>query len=328
VGELLAERRNERPTDPRRTRWSRPGWHGRASAWIDEALRAAGWGAAGRIDQVRHWGISAVLRVEAEGGIAWFKAVFPGFDHEPSITALLDRRVPGLCAPVLAVDEKEGWLLLADVGSTFVSGDLQNGGPAIERLVAVQRQFVGRTAELAAAGCPDRRLPGLARALDAVLRDPDVLSWITVVPERVPSLAAWVDDAAKAIDELGIPDTLVHGDFHPGNVALVDGGVAIIDWSDAAVSNPFVDVLTWVDWTKDDPVLTEAVWDTFLRAWDGAADVAGFRARRATFEGLAAAYHTVSYAGIIAGLEPSHCPQHADGLQGYFGLLTAAVDHA
>lgn len=57
---------------------------------------------------------------------------------------------------------------------------------------------------------------------------------------------AWSSRIDEAL-ELGAPDrrspsalphTLVHGDFHAGNVL----GSTIIDWSDAAVANPLFDV--------------------------------------------------------------------------------------
>ena len=122
------------------------------------------------------------------------------------------------------------------------AADLRAGAPAIERLVSVQQQFVGRTKELVSVGCPDRRLSTLGPALDSVFDHRDVLRWITVEPERAAALVAWVNDAVRTIDALGIPDTLVHGDFHPGNVALADGRAVIIDWSDAAVTDPALDL--------------------------------------------------------------------------------------
>jgi len=324
---LLAERRGERVAEPRRSRWSRPGWHDRAGAWIDRTLVDAGWGPATSVVQVRHWGISAVMRVAAGDRTAWFKAVFPGFHQEPAVTAHLHRTAPGVVAPVLGTDEAEGWLLLEDVGSRFASADLspETSASAIGRLVAVQRAHIGRTEALLSAGCAHRPLRDVAPALDAVLRNPDLRTWIAVEPDRASALVQWVHDAARAVDELGTPDTLVHGDFHPGNVALTDEGPVLIDWSDAAVTHPLVDVLTWAEWSRDDPELTESVWAAFLAAWDGAVDVERFRPLRTRFMGVAAAYHTVSYAGIVTGVEPSHAYEHADGLTGFFGLLEEAA---
>jgi hypothetical protein len=325
MDELLAERGGDRAVDPRRARWSRPGWYAGAVAWITETLRQAGWGEIRSLTQVRHWGISAVMRAEADGGTAWFKAVFPGFRHEPAVTGLLHHHAPGLVPPVLGVDEEAGWLLLADVGTPLAQADRNGSRAAIERLVRAQRGFLDRTDELLAAGCPNRPLGELGRSLEAALAHPDVGAWTTLTPARAAALVAWVEEAARALQALGIPDTLVHGDFHPGNVALVRAEAVLLDWSDAAVANPLVDVLTWIDWTRDDPELTAAVWELFLEQWEGIVDVQRFREQRNRFAGLGAAYHAVSYAGIVAGLEPSHVPMHADGLCGYLDLLDATV---
>ena len=54
----------------------------------------------------------------------------------------------------------------------------------------------------------------------------------------------------------------------------------------------------------------------------------GRHAGRRPFVGVAAAYHSVSYAGILTGMEPRFRPELADGLQQFFGLLDAAVPAA
>ena len=39
----------------------------------------------------------------------------------------------------------------------------------------------------------------------------------------------------------GIPDTLSHGDLHPGNVAYDGREVRLFDWTDGCVTHPFLD---------------------------------------------------------------------------------------
>ena len=60
---------------------------------------------------------------------------------------------------------------------------------------------------------------------------------------------AVVDAVAAAVarvEALGLPESVVHGDFHSGNAAFVDGRIVIIDWSDAAIGNPAIDLVTWL----------------------------------------------------------------------------------
>ena len=48
------------------------------------------------------------------------------------------------------------------------------------------------------------------------------------------------------IDSCGIPDALVHGDFHPGNVGGPVDQYVILDWGDSFVGNPLIDELAFI----------------------------------------------------------------------------------
>ena len=325
VDELVSEWREAGPPPALRPAWARPGWRARADGWIEGRLAALGRPLRTAPVQFRHWGISALMHVDAAGGRVWFKAVFPAFGHEPAVTALLHDQFPGAVAPVLAIDVDHGWLLLADIGATFVVDDPDADAAAVGHLVTLQRSFVRRTHELRRVGCPQRPFDALAGALAAVLADPVALAWVDVTPERAGALVRWVGQAAAGVAAAGFPDTLVHGDFHPANVAIADGRPVIFDWSDAAVAHPLVDALTWATWFEDDPARGERAWHAFADAWSDVCPRVRLEALRPDLTGLAAAYHTVSYAGILAGLEPRYRPELADGLQQFFGLLDAAV---
>lgn len=323
--ELLGERRGEVGVPPRRPPWSRPGWYARASGWIEEQLVGCGRPPTGPIEQVRHWGLSALMRVPTRDGDVWFKAVFPLFAHEPVVTALLHREAPSAVPPVLAIHEEEGWMLLDDVGQDIVAAHADADDTTVRQLVALQRRFIDRNPDLVAAGCPTRGFATLADELSAVLADPATLEWIDVPPARAEGIVAWVRRAVAAAHRLGYPDTLVHGDFHPHNVAVVDGRPVIFDWSDAAVAHPLVDIAIWAGWLEDDADRGERGWQVFLDAWSDVCPVDAVTPLRATLAGLADGYHTVTYARIVAALEPLRRPEMAHGLQTYFGRLDAAV---
>ena len=265
------------------------------------------------------------MRVDTPDGRCWFKAVFPHFRHEPMMTAFLDREMPGSIAPIIAVDADEGWLLLDEVGPDTLASNPFAHRPAIEHLVAMQRAFGGRTDELVAAGFRRRELSELPNLLAAALASPAVSPWIDLSPDRIGRLVDWLTEAVAEIDALGVPDTLVHGDFNPGNIAIHQGHPVLFDWSDAAVSHPLVDVVTWASWFRDDVERVDELWTMFLQAWTGVIPATRFDALRPTFEAVAGAYHTVSYAGILAALEPSRRSEHADSVTGFFALLDGAV---
>jgi len=74
-----------------------------------------------------------------------------------------------------------------------------------------------------------------------------------------------LEDAVQRVDAYGIPPTLIHGDFHPGNVIAGDDRNVIIDWTDACISNPLMDLAPqvaeyWALGLKDVDWLVK-VWD-------------------------------------------------------------------
>ncbi len=46
----------------------------------------------------------------------------------------------------------------------------------------------------------------------------------------------------RALDELPDGDSLCHGDFHPGNIIVSEGGPVVIDWTGATRGDPDADV--------------------------------------------------------------------------------------
>ncbi len=323
--ELLAEWRGRCEVAMLRPPWARPGWHRRARDWISQRLVEAGRPPTGPIEQVKHWELSAVMCVDTARGRAWFKAVFPLFDHEPVVTALLDREMPGTVAAVIAIDHIEGWLLLDDVGSEFVADHPEADAATIRRLVECQRSFIGRTDDLLAIGCPVRPFRRLAHDLAVALADPALRAWVDVADQRVDVLVAWVDGIAAEIDRLGFPDTLVHGDFHPQDAVVTSDGPVIFDWSDAAIANPLVDAMTWSGWLNRDAERGERAWRAFLDAWADVCPIERVEPRRPQLAGLAAGYHTVSYAGIVSRLELTRRSHLAGALDHYFRILDHSV---
>jgi hypothetical protein len=320
------ERRGGLAADPLRPPWTLPGWFERASDWIVTALDQAELAAPVEIAQFRHWGISAVVRVDGGGSRYWFKAVSEHFRREAGVSAFLDHEAPGSVAAVIAVDTERGWLLLHDVGEQASHPDPHDVRQPYEQLMRLQQRFAGREPELVAAGCARRPLASLTRDLAAVLDDPIVGEWLDVPARRRRRLVEWLDDAVRGLDALRLPDVLVHGDFHPGNVAETgDGRRVLFDWSDAAIAKPFVDVVTWATWIPDDAAALDALWRTFAELWSDVVAVDVWLSMRPTLEGVSGAYHVVSYAGIVKSLDPFRRPEHAIGLVDFFAVLDAAV---
>lgn len=329
LADRLAQLRGDRPAPELRMPWALPGWYARAREWIEQVLREAGRPAPTAVIQSRHWGISAVMQVETPAGRSWFKAAFAPFHHEAAVTAVLYEQAPKLITPVIAIDADEGWMLLDDIAGRVVGEDRTPTRAAFESLATVQAAVRHDLGRLRAAGCPHRPIRELPDQLRHALGTPTVRAALTLTPQRIEQLVERLSAAVAAVEAIGVPDSFVHGDFHPGNAIERADGVRVFDWSDAAITNPLVDVATWASWFEDDPEHIDEIYRIFhaVRA-ERLGHEPGTeldRLDRTTLGAVAGAYHTISYAGILAALEPHRRSEHVGGIGEFFSLLDAAT---
>ncbi len=226
IEECLAEAAGA-PIPALRPSWERRGWFGQAVSWIQTQLTQLDLRPTGPVEQIRTWGISCVLRSPTTHGDVYFKiaAALPLFADEPllitSLAGLHPRNIP---AP-LTIERDRRWMLLHDFGPKLRgSPDVSRWQEALRLFGEIQRAWAGRTDSLLAMGCVDRRLHRLALQIDPLFDDAGALASLdapdlTQVRALAPRLAAMCAELA----DLGVPQTLVHGDLHAGNIAVRDG---------------------------------------------------------------------------------------------------------
>ena len=125
------------------------------------------------------------------------------------------------------------------------------------------------------------------------------------------SLDAFVDalpDRIAAIDACGIPDTLVHGDFHPGNVRGDPGRLVLLDWGDSGVGHPLLDQPAFLSRIDHDAV--ETVRGHWLDAWRRALPGSDPDRAARLLAPLAAARQAVIYQGFLDQIETSEQVYH------------------
>jgi hypothetical protein len=334
--ELLAEIRTGAAPPELRPRWARRGWFHRASAWMRFAAEQAGRELASEPRPFFLRGISALLRAPTVAGPDLFlKAVFPPFHAEPVLTRLLAERFPDHVPTVIAVEPDEGWLIVEDIGSAWVGDVAEPDRPAALRrgaatLVELQRALAPDRAALHAlrdAGAPHRPLATLAAALAGAI-GPDGLGVgdDPIDPGRVRRAVEALAASIATVEAIGLPETVVHGDFHSGNAALVDDRIVIIDWSDAAIANPAIDYVTWIAWSGARQAEMDEATDGWVEAWSGAVDGTALRAAIDDVVIVGAAYQVVSYDGIRRNLEPATRYTMTGGGDHFFKTLEAILD--
>jgi aminoglycoside phosphotransferase (APT) family kinase protein len=270
VTRLLARTIEELATTPHPLRppWFRPGWYDEVETWVDEHLAASGRRRTGVMRISRVWSISGVIRVPADSGDVWFKAASDMFRDEAALHRVLARHFPDDVPTLVAVDVDRGWLLMEAMQG---AGD-SDRAPGSEAAVArrwgvVQVAALDVLAELIEAGAPVRDAAATAAGFRRVLEESPELTRLT--REERAALDDVVDDVERCVHELwgcGLPDTLSHGDLHPGNVAFDGEVLRVFDLTDCCVSHPLLDGYHLAHFDKREPSESE-LFAAYLRPW-------------------------------------------------------------
>jgi aminoglycoside phosphotransferase (APT) family kinase protein len=279
--------------------WYRPGWRDVALAWCAERLAKRGIALTGPAEQSKHWSIASIWRIPTDRGDVWLKAVPPFFAHEGTLLQFIAPSMPEHLPRVIATDRERGLLLMESFPQRSLWG--AHDGAANDRaariLARIQQYWAARIDDLLAAGCVDRRISTLDGALEAVLARDVVRERFT--DDEVRRLLAFgetVPARVEALRECGLPETLMHGDFHPGNVAVDGERLVIFDWTDGCVSYPFFDLATY---NPRDPVEHAAVTQAFIEAWSSTVDEAAVARAAEIAQPLACVHHATSYMRLL-----------------------------
>jgi predicted transcriptional regulator len=297
---------------PRRAPWAVHGWYDAATEWVQSQLVEHGVMPAGPPEQVKQWDISSILRAHTNDGDYYLKVGNSLFAHEPVITQALARMFPGQVSGPMAVlmEPEQGWMLLRDFGGHVLGEGTATQLEDVLRLHAsIQIGCVERVDELLAARLPDRRLKVLAAQVDEVLADPNSLDGIT--DEEIAKLRAaapQIKAMCAQLESYGVPQTLLHGDFHGGNIIVQEGKCLIFDWADACIAHPFFDLFIVPDGKGNEamtPEESDRLRDIYLEFWTEYAPMDQLREAARLARILGAFHQAISYMQGTDSLEDS-----------------------
>ncbi|MFD7155790.1 aminoglycoside phosphotransferase family protein [Kribbella sp. NPDC059898] len=273
--------------------------------WIGKHVHANGpWA------QVKTWGLSDVLRVRTATGDVYFKALSQAssdpealpflFAHEPRFLQRASADRPGEIPAPIAIDEARRWLLLADLGTPLgEETDVALWIDAVRNHARLQRSYVAEPELLLDYSCADRRLAVLDSELDRLL-EPNKLTRRLASAElaKLPDRAKQLREAITELADIGVPETLLHGDLHPRNLAVRDGKVLAFDWTDAALAHPFLDLVTFVE--PRSPLSADPrVRDAYLAEWEEYATPTALRRAVDLAEEVGVLYQTITYLHLV-----------------------------
>lgn len=285
--------------------WARPAGPAADLAWARLQLARLGLRLREAPQQIRTWNLSSIWRLPTRSGAAWLKVVPPFFAHEGALISRLDpAAVPAVLAfdgPRVLMEELEGQDMFRQSGPVLLA--------MVDVLVELQSTWSPRVRELLDLGLPDWRaeaLPALA-ARTVAATDLD-----TGTRHTLDRLLADLPKRLQEVAACGLPDTLVHGDFHPGNAVGLRRGrhlqVRLLDWGDAGVGHPLLDQAAFCQ--RQPPADQAAAKAHWARLWRQA--VPGSAPERAAdlLTPVAALRQAVVYQKFLENIEPDERVYH------------------
>ena len=287
--------------------WARPGGPQVDVAWAQDVVATAGLVPTGPPEQMRTWNLSSIWRLPTDAGTAWLKVVPPFFAHEGDLLAALAAVDPAAVPELLGHEGPR--MLLRDIpGTDRYDATGAELAAMVRELVALQAAWPGRTDELLALGVPDWRPPAYLPDVEALLARGDTVDAATA--RELDRLVGSLPARLAAIDECGVPDTLMHGDFHPGNLRGDGRHLRLLDWGDSGVGHPLLDETAFCQrLSAADRAIARTAFEQQWRAVVPGCDPT----RAADLLGPVAALRAaVVYQRFLEAIEPSEHVYHRD----------------
>ncbi|BBC29558.1 hypothetical protein SGFS_008520 [Streptomyces graminofaciens] len=285
--------------DPLRSPWARSDGLRELLDWASRTLLALGRPVTGSVEQRRTWNLAGLFRLPTESGPVWLKATPHFAADEAAVIAAFAEVDPGLVPVVLG--SGEGRMLLEHIpGEDCWDADAATVEAGVRRFVAAQAALAGRGPH----GLRDRRdrvLAGLVRELLDNTTD-------LYISAQERAAARELTYRWDRLAECGLPDTVVHADFHPGNWRGDGGPPVVVDFADAHWGNPVLDCLRLYDFLPE-PVRATAV-RAWVDAWKAHVPASDPARALASAEPLAHLAYAVRYQEFLDGIEASERPYH------------------
>jgi len=264
--------------------WTESGWFDKVSSWINTELSQLGIAIIGPIKQphIRPW--STVLRIPTLEGAVYFKDCSEDLIYEPALTQKMSSWYPDHMPRILAVNLKNGWMMMADGGCTLrevirADRNISHWEKLLPLYADLQIKLSDHLPELLALGAPDRQLSTLPEQYENLLNNKNLLllghqDGITSAEyDRLISMTNRVEAISGMLAASPIPQSIHHGDFHDANIFLNDNHFVFFDWGDCSVTYPFFSLRTVcvsIEYSlelEEYPPEFDGLRDIYLKSW-------------------------------------------------------------
>jgi Phosphotransferase enzyme family len=228
--------------------FSRLGWISEAVRWIREAV-GGDYDVSGDFQQYNAGGSFALVRFETKHGRGlWLKATGDPNRHEFSITSVLSTLCPNYLPPLIVMRRDWNAWVMEDAGEPLDRrADVSLFERVLISMAELQKMTISHTDRLISAGAFPQSLAVLRQdageMIDYFRQTMEQQTSTKVLPldeKRLSEIESVLVDACDSMEQLEIPETVLHNDLNLGNVLLRADSTIFADWCEVCVGNPFV----------------------------------------------------------------------------------------
>ena len=255
----------------------RMGWIYEAVKWVEETTGERIHSIA-ELEQLNAGSGFALLRFPMRSGRSfWLKATGKPLEHEGSVTLCLSRLCPDYIPEVLALRPTWNAWIMPHRGPTCVQlpsepkRRLRLLECAVTAIAEVQRQTVGREAELLAAGAFDQRVnvqradsERLFAQIGAAMDRQTSTKVDRIERARLGELHSLFEATCDLLESFEIPATVLHGDLNPGNLLCGANDCQLIDWCEGYIGHPLITLQHLLLFNDTEDTQLKPAWDQHL----------------------------------------------------------------
>jgi Phosphotransferase enzyme family len=235
--------------DANREPLARKGWLKQAQEWVQESVTDHDVEFTGDVFHVNGCAPFALVQFETlQGPDYWLKATGSPNADEFAVTRVLSQRFSNYLPQMVAAREDWNAWITKDAGPTLRE---RLTLPAVERavtsLASLEKQSLPHIEGLRAAGCVDcgirileSHVDELVDYLEEAMRLQSSAKVHPLDRHQLRELRDTLHRACLRMEELDLPETLIHGDINPGNILFDGSSCVFIDWAEAYTGNPFL----------------------------------------------------------------------------------------
>lgn len=257
--------------------------------------------------QQRTWNLSTLWRLKIETAAApeiWLKQVPHFMRHESVVLRWLNEEVPHAAPSLLAADGFGRSLLEHVPGNDLYEAPVATRHVILARLHDVQCRAAESVDDLIALGVPDLR--GRKRATDAARK---LTAWSPDYPGLSEILQGF-EHQLEALEESGLPATLVHADNHPGNARGSADRVTLLDWGEAFIGHPVTDLVGLIAGLS--AAEAASLSEHWCAAWKDVVPRSRPELALGSARFLAAVHGAATYAHFLEEIEETEWPYHRE----------------